>query len=67
MSKVLNTYKYIRVLRVEVNDSIRCRLIFFEIPCTLCAYLLALSAEELASLGETAARVWAWFFGAEGI
>lgn len=61
MNKVLNTYKYIHVLRVEVNNFI------FEVPSTLCAYLLALSAEELANLGETAAGVWVWFSGAEGV
>lgn len=67
MNGVLNMYKYIHVLRVEVSNSVRCRLIFFLIPSTLCAYLLALSAAELANLGEQAARVWVCFFGAEGV
>lgn len=64
---VLSTHKYIHMLSIEVNNSVRCGFIFFRVLCALCASLPALSAEELANLGGTSARVWVEFFSAEGI
>lgn len=41
MNKILNTYKYIHMLRVEVNKSIRCIFFFFEfcLPSVLICWL----------------------------
>lgn len=74
MHSVLNTYKNMYVSGVEMNNSVRDRIVwwFFSFCCWIsmwpvCFFPSFLSAEESANVGETSARVWVELSVAGGV